>query len=70
MRPQKRDRRWNPVTGLLGFVLSGAMGVAFVFVVNKTHDLFADPTFEQTSIPRITEDYGSAARHIAQSISK
>jgi len=38
------------MSALLAFALSAAMGVAFVMVVNKTHDLFSSTTFEEQTV--------------------
>lgn len=35
---------------LLAFALSAVMGVAFVLLVNKTHDLFSSTTFEEQTV--------------------
>lgn len=40
------SRPLGMMSALLAFALSAAMGVAFVVVVNKTHDLFSSPAFE------------------------
>jgi len=41
------------MSALLAFVLSAAMGLAFVMVVFKTHDLFSSPAFEN-GVPNVT----------------
>ena len=38
------------LSALLAFGLSAAMGVAFVIVVNKAHDLFSGAAFEESAV--------------------
>ena len=37
-------------SALLAFGLSAAMGVAFVIVVNKAHDLLSSDAFEESAV--------------------
>lgn len=51
------SRSLGLVGGLLAFVLSAIMGVAFVMVVNKTHDLFSSAVFED-GVPNVAAVLG------------
>lgn len=42
------SRTFGMMSALLAFALSAALGLAFVMVVNKTHDLFAGAASEPT----------------------
>lgn len=44
-KPTSGPRPMGLLNALLAFALSAAMGVAFVMVVNKTHDLFSSAAF-------------------------
>ena len=60
----KRNSGSRPLgllSSLLAFALSAAMGVAFVMVVNKTHDLFSSATFAD-SIPNLAASLGRVGR--------
>jgi hypothetical protein len=37
-------------SGLAAFILSAALGLGFALVINRTHDLFALPSFEEKAI--------------------
>ena len=59
------------VGGVLAFVLSAIMGVAFVLVVNKTHDLFSSAALEHL-VPELTavkSQIGSKVRYVKSQIS-
>jgi hypothetical protein len=45
------------MSALLAFALSAAMGVAFVMVVNKTHDLFSNAAFADR-MPNVAAPFG------------
>jgi hypothetical protein len=42
--------RMSVFSVLAAFILSGALGLGFAVVVNRTHDLFAEPSFEEKAI--------------------
>jgi len=42
-------RPMGPLSALLAFGLSALLGVAFVLVVNKTHDLFSGAAAEKSA---------------------
>ena len=44
-KPASGPRPMGLLSALLAFALSAAMGVAFVMVVDKTHDLFSSAAF-------------------------
>jgi hypothetical protein len=46
------SRPLGMMSALLAFALSAAMGLAFVIVVNKTHDLFSGAAFAD-GIPNV-----------------
>lgn len=58
-RVSNGSRTFNFISNLLAFVLSAVMGIAFVMLVDKTHDLFSDFTLQvgrsacRTGDPRI-----------------
>ena len=55
------SRPLGVMKALLAFVLSAAMGVAFVMLVNKTHYLFSRAAFEDGS-PTWQPRWGGANR--------
>jgi hypothetical protein len=46
-------RPMGVMSALLAFALSAVMGLAFVMVVNKTHDLFSSTAFTE-GLPNVT----------------
>lgn len=46
-------RPMGMMSALLAFALSAVMGLAFVVVVNKTHDLFSSAAFTE-GIPNVS----------------
>ena len=46
-KPASGPRPLGLLNAVLAFGLSAAMGLAFVMVVNKTHDLFASAAFTE-----------------------
>ena len=44
------SRHLSLIGGLMAFVLSAVMGVGFVMLVDKTHDLFAGAAFEEQTV--------------------
>jgi hypothetical protein len=51
------SRPLSLMSALLAFALSAAMGVAFVMVVNKTHDLFSSAAFAD-GVPNVAASLG------------
>ena len=51
------SRPMGLIGALLAFGLSAAMGVAFVLLVDKTHDLFSSAAFED-GVPNVAASLG------------
>jgi hypothetical protein len=55
--PNGRSRPFGLIGSLLAFALSAVLGIAFVLLVNKTHDLFSSSVFER-GIPQLVASLG------------
>ena len=49
-RLNRGSRAWNCISGLLAFVLSAIMGLGFVTLVEKTHDLLSSAAFSDQTV--------------------
>ena len=55
--PNGRTRPFGLIGSLLAFALSAVLGIGFILLVNKTHDLFSNAAFEQ-GIPNLVASLG------------